>query len=294
MKSDKSEREPFEFSDEDNETITLIKERVYNMLLLGVNNETERLHAESFSSVFAVLFNDVVSQLANGTTNIVEVAESLSLAPEMIRKLSETQEWKVAMNIHLGTGDRRHRFQTDERHPVPVPLQERYLLQEVFQKFSDVRLVTYDSFIDARVKEVSKYILILEDGRFINKIDVILAFPQDRMYYVKKGIKRRKSVADLGLKPIPNPRDRPKIAVNARIGDEIECVMRNGLVITGENIWISKYNIVLRVGGKKDKGGKVVLLYKHALHAFGVIQEKPQRQHVGDNDAFDEESDDGK
>ena len=66
-------------------------------------------------------------------------------------------------------------------------------------------------------------------------------------------------------------------------GSLVECVMRNGLVVTGENVWISKYNIVLRVGGK------IVLVYRHDLHDFLVVKESCKRQDISDDDWDDEE-----
>ena len=220
-----------------------------------------------------------------------DIAKSINTTPKVILELSEEPEWGEMLLYFGYRGDPKPIVAP--RNNTPVPLREEFLLEKVFQKHCDVRFVTYDGFIDTSVKKVERYYIVLAKNYVLQKQDVILAFPKDKMQFVKVSIKRRKSIADLGLKPILHPRDRPKIDVNARLGDEIECVMRNGLVIRGENIWISKYNIVMRVGGEKRKDGKVVLLYRHALHAFGVIQEKPQRQHVADNDAFDEESDDG-
>ena len=52
--------------------------------------------------------------------------------------------------------------------------------------------------------------------------------------------------------------------------------MRNGLIVNGIVIHNSVYNIVLRVGGTKEEGGKVVLLYTHGLHGFKVIETPPE------------------
>ena len=48
--------------------------------------------------------------------------------------------------------------------------------------------------------------------------------------------------------------------------------MRDGLVVKGIVIWNSLYTIILRVGGTKEEGGKVVFLYKHGIHEFRVIK----------------------
>ena len=217
----------------------------------------------------------------------VDIANAINTTVEDVRILSETPEWKKALRYWGWRGDPTPK-KMREKGRVPFTLQEVYLLTCAFQKDSDVRLITYDGFIDARVKDVLQYDLLLDDDRMVKKHDVILAFPTDRMPYVKAGIKRRKSVAELGLKKIERPSDKAKIDLTARLGSLVECVMRNGLVVVGENVWISKYNIVLRVGGKKGMGGKVILVYRHALHHFRVLKESP-KHHKEYHDAWDDE-----
>ena len=217
----------------------------------------------------------------------IDIANAINTTVENVLILSESPEWKKAVRYWGWRGDPTPK-KMQEKGRVPFALQEVYLLTCAFQKDSDVRLITYDGFIDARVKDVLQYDLLLDDDRMVKKHDVILAFPTDRMPYVKAGIKRRKSVAELGLKKIERPSDKAKIDLTARLGSLVECVMRNGLVVVGENVWISKYNIVLRVGGKKDMGGKVILVYRHALHHFRVLKESP-KHHKEYHDAWDDE-----
>ena len=219
---------------------------------------------------------------------VTDIAQACMVTPEDIRAWAKTPDWKRFVRSYGWQGDVQP-IEDKRELSVPVPLHESFLLTNVFQKYCDVRLVTYDGIVDTRIKTVRRYDLILEDSRIMKKIDVILAFPKDRMSYVKKGIKRRKNVADLGLKAIQRRSERPKIEGAARIGDPIECVMRDGLVITGENIWVSKYNIVMRVGGKKGAGGKVVLVYKHALHGFRVLQQTQERPTEYHDDWAEEE-----
>ena len=277
------------FSDPEIETISMLKEHFYNLFLKGVKNEDEKKHAEQMSTVYAVYFHSAVSHFVYVSPITADIAHATNLDPDIVIGLSETGEWKEAVKMLGFKGDPTPKNMR-EKGNVPFPLQETYLLMDAFSKDSDVRLVTYDGFIDTRVNGVFQYNLQLAEGRKIKKHDVILAFPQDRMPYVKKGIKCRKSVADLGLQAAPRRSDRAKIEVMARKGSLVECVMRNGLVVTGENVWISKYNIVLRVGGKKGFGGKIVLLYRHALHEFRVVKESRKRQDIYD-DEWDDEAD---
>ena len=219
----------------------------------------------------------------------VDIAKALNTTVENVKKIAEMPEWRKALRYWGWRGNIQPHTKR-EKGRVPFPLQEVYLLTKAFQVDSDVRLVTYAGIIDTRVKDVFNYEIVLDDARRIPKHDLILAFPKDRMPYVKNGIKRRESVAKLELKAITRLSDKPKLNVVARQGSLVECVMRDGLVVVGESVWISKYNIVMRVGGEKGVGGKIVLLYKHALHDFSVL--KHQKKLDGEySDDWDDEAD---
>lgn len=215
-----------------------------------------------------------------------DIAKAVNTTPDGILRIAQMREWEVAVRRWGWTGDPMPEVYTD--NSVPYTLREAFLLQKVFQKYASVRLVTYDGFVDTHIKGVFKYDLLLADSRRIKKHDVILAFPKGSMLSVKKVIKVRKRVADLGLTPIVRRSERLSIDVDVRIGADIECVMRNGLVVRGENIWLSKYNIVMRVGGPKGRGGKVILVYRHALHDFKVLKPPPVPE-SSFRDDFDEE-----
>lgn len=218
-----------------------------------------------------------------------DIAKSVNTTPETILEWANLPEWKEAVRGWGWTGDPQPR-KSRRLERIPVPLQEAFLLTNVFQKDSDVRFVTYAGFVDTRVKEVTRFDIILVDGKPLRKIDVIIAFPRDSMPFIREGVKNREALNALPLAYIDRRRDRPKVSVVARIGDLVECVTRNGLVIHGENIWVSRYNIVLRVGGQKGKGGKVILVYRHALLQFRVLKQKPKR-HREYHDGWDDEGD---
>ena len=218
-----------------------------------------------------------------------DIATALNTTVKNVEELAALPQWEKAVR-YWGWKGSIELQKTREKGRVPFTLQEVYLLTQAFQKDTDVRLVTYEGIIDARVKDVFKYDIALSDGRKIQKHDLILAFPKDRMPFVKAGIKRRKSVADLDLKVITRLSEKAKLKLDARIGSVIECVMRNGLVVVGENVWISKYNIVMRVGGRKGHNGKIILVYRHALHDFRVLKQMPKRDGDYSDDWDDENS----
>ncbi len=116
------------------------------------------------------------------------------------------------------------------------------------------------------------------DDKKLDKLDVILAFPNENMPFIKEGVVRRQSLADVGLRPIEKISERTKVKTDARLGSIVKCVMRNGLVVVGEKVWDSRFYMVLRVGGKKGKGGKILIAYKHALLDFHVLKAGQKRK----------------
>ena len=227
----------------------------------------KRLFADTVLKVFVA-----ATHFVNVSPSAWEISQLVRTTPEEVVNWSKTPLWSMLLNTLGFKGDSTPHLHED-RSRTPKYLREDYLILEAFQKTCPVRFITYNGFTDARVKHVKKYAFILSPSdRALEKHDVILAFPKDRMEHVKNGIKVNKSIAGANVGPILQREDRPEVAVGARVGAIVECIMLNGLIVTGESLWISKYNIVMRVGGKKGKGGKVILVYRHALLQFRVIQ----------------------
>lgn len=207
-----------------------------------------------------------------------EIAKAVDIPQATIESWSKTAEWQHLLKFWGFTGQKPSTQRKVKMPPPEVPhtLTERYLLKEGFQADGDViRFVTYNGFMDSNVEEVETYHLVLSDGQILNKHNILLAFPKSKMADLKRNIKRRKEIADYNLRPIVPKRYSPAVPIRAKIGSPIECIMRNGLVIRGRNLWISKYNIVLRIGDIKGKSrGKVALIYKHGLLKFRRFESK--------------------
>ena len=215
----------------------------------------------------------------NVSRSFEDVAKFVNVPQSTLAKWSKTEEWQVALKFWGFTGQKLRTGRKVKTPPpeVPYTLTERYLLKEAFQADDDIiRFVTYNGFVDAKVEAVETYDIELEGRKeALSKHDILLAFPKSRMADLKRSIKRRKQIAEKNLGHIVKKKERPKVPVRAKIGDPVECVMRNGLVIIGKNVWVSKYNIVIRVGGIKGKArGKVALIYKHGLFKFNRIDPK--------------------
>lgn len=174
---------------------------------------------------------------------------------------------------------------------IPYPLTENYLLKKAFQEDGNVRFITYTGARDVEVREVINYhILLYKPGDKIEKLEIIMAFPAENMQAVKRGVKKRKSIAEKKLRSIRYKEERTEVDHTAEVGDTIQAIMRNGLVVTGIVLWNGYYNIVLRVGGTKEEGGKVILLYNHALYNFKVLEKAKPTSPIGDQDATTEEN----
>lgn len=261
--------------------------------LMVTEAEAERLRQDDAAR--KQLFADTILKVFVAAAHFVNVSPSawdisqlVQTTPQEVVNWSQTPLWRTLLKVLGWQGDSTPELPKPDPQRIPKPLREDFLILEVFQKSCDVRFITYDGFRDVRVKHVKKYTFILDDESVLQKNDVILAFPKDRMRYVKRGIKVRKTIAACNLRPIQRPQDRIQVDVAARRGAIVECVMQNGLVAVGENLWISKYNIVMRVGGEKGAGGKVILVYRHALLQFRVLSPDAGTAAGHTSDAFDE------
>ena len=212
--------------------------------------------------------------------NVSTIAKAFNTTEQAIFAWSKTGLWRKVLYENQYTGAiRRPMWKEQLPDKLPYSLTEKYLLTKAFIADGDtVRFVTYDGFQDVKVKKIHPYSYDLDDDSKIDKIQILLAFPKSRMEHLQKHIKRRADIAKHKLQPILKRSERPLIDTTAEVGDNIEVIMRDGLVVKGIVIWNSLYTIVLRVGGTKEEGGKVVLLYKHGIHEFSVIKTEEKEE----------------
>ena len=206
--------------------------------------------------------------------NVSTIAKAFDTTEQVIFRWSKTGIWRKVLHENRYTGTIRGPMWKEQLpEKIPYALTEKYLLTQAFIADDDtVRFVTYDGLKDVKIKKIHPYSYDLDDASQIDKIEILLAFPKSRMEHLKNHIKRRTDIAEYKLKAILKRSERPQIDTAAAVGDTIEVILRDGLSFTGIVIWNSRYNIVLRIGGTKEEGGKVVLLYKHGIHEFSVIK----------------------
>ena len=239
------------------------------------------------------------AHFAKVSPQVSDIARVVDELPEEILNWAETPLWKETVKFYGWSGDPTPQAELHSETD-PIPLRESFLIQKVFQKEkgSRVRFETYDGAIKGRVNFIDRYHFVLKDFRDsvvhqekdgradlekpdrmrLDKLKVVLVFPENNMPFVKKGVARRKGVADMELGPIEKASERPNIKTVAPLGSMVECVMRNGLVVKGEYVWDSRYYMVMRVGGRKGAGGKIIIVYKHALLQFQVIKHGEKRR----------------
>ena len=132
-------------------------------------------------------------------------------------------------------------------------LTEKYLLEKGFAK--PIFLVTYAGarLIEKDVK-VKRYDLIIDGGKVI-----------------KKGITLKTKIEAQRHKPIEKLADRPIVATPKEYIDgtrkNVCIVMRTGHVLSGQQIWASQYNIILKISNTR------VLVYKHGIFECHVESE---------------------
>lgn len=245
-------------------------------------NENSKYQSEAFK----LRIHAAAAHFVNVSQGVADIANAIGVDRDTIFDWAKRPEWKEALEFWKWTsGDTKpKRVQT----PVPYTLSEVYLIEKAFKDEGDIRFVTYDGFVDTSVDYVDTYDIMLSGGSILKKINILLAFPKIKMRDVKRGIIRRKSIVSLNLSAIESRKDRPKISVETKPGDTVQCVLRNGLVVTGKTVWLSKYNLILRVGRERDRGGKIIILYRHGLYEFNVLKSKPKRP-VRNYDDWDDE-----
>lgn len=156
------------------------------------------------------------------------------------------------------------------KNKVQYTKSERYLLTKAYQRKSEVRLGTYAGTRDVKVKRVDTYELYFSGAPPLKKIEVLMAFPRSARPVLKEHVKRRSSVASQGMRAIEKIKDRPKVDMTVLVGDRVNIVLRNGLVVKGVCKLNSRYTVLVGVQEVSDP----VLVYKHGIYEFKMERSK--------------------
>ena len=148
-------------------------------------------------------------------------------------------------------------------------LNEKHLLGKTFEK--PIVLVTYQGNVAIQEKVKVRTYDLLIDGKQINKLEVMFAFPLNQFEQIKESILLKQDIAKKKLKSITRPKDRPKVATceqyKAGNNKSVNITLRTGHTLTGKQVAATQYNLILNICGQD------VLVYKHGILQYQITQE---------------------
>ena len=147
-------------------------------------------------------------------------------------------------------------------------LTEKYNLEEGFTK--PVCLWTYDgAILVEKEMKVLQYDLRINDGRILKKLEVLFAFSCEEYDDIKEGIRINEKIEAQQHKLIERRKDRPAVVSSERVyirgtGKAVRITLRTGHVLSGHQVYATKYTIILRINDK------IVLVYKHGILEYAL------------------------
>ena len=148
------------------------------------------------------------------------------------------------------------------------------LLSEHFAQ--PVRFITYTGIKDLSTISMKPYLLRGTDatGKKIQiaKLQILFAFPKEKMPDLKPHVKVRAPLKAQNLQPLEDPNERfrvdDKLLVQAQKDKStVNLVTRTGHVLDGWIQHFDKYVLYMRIGGK------VVVVYRHGLFELTVEEQ---------------------
>ena len=145
---------------------------------------------------------------------------------------------------------------------------EKYILEEGFTK--PVCLWTYDgAILVEKDMKVMQYDLRIDDGRILKKLEVLFTFSREEYDDIKEGIRVNEKIKAQQHKLIEKRIDRPAVVSSERVyirgtGKDVQITLRTGHVLSGHQVYATRYTIILRINDK------IVLVYKHGIFTYEV------------------------
>lgn len=148
------------------------------------------------------------------------------------------------------------------------------LLSEHFAQ--PVRFITYTGIKDLSKITTKPYLLKGVDATGeriqIAKLQILFAFPKEKMPDLKPHVKVRAPLKAQNLQPLEDPKERfhidDKVLQQALKGEaKVTLVTRTGHVLDGWIQHFDKYVLYMRIGGK------VVVVYRHGLFELTVEEQ---------------------
>ena len=136
-----------------------------------------------------------------------------------------------------------------------------------------VRFITYTGIKDLVEVETSQYDIKGIDTKRVKikftKLDILFAFPKEKMSTVKPYVKIRRLLKNQNLQPVEIYDNRFQVAnkLLTQVKEnrsKVEIVTRTGHVLSGWIQHFDEYVLYMRIGEK------VVIVYRHGLFGFTI------------------------
>ncbi len=146
---------------------------------------------------------------------------------------------------------------------------KKFLEKNVLDTFAKpIVLWTYEDGVLVNKKlSILKYDLRV-DGKLYKKLDVLFAFARNDYDAIRSGIRINKQVKAEDHKSILKRKERPIVAKSGTYrsgtGKDVQITLRTGHVLTGHQVDVNDFNILLCINDKK------VLVYKHGILNYEI------------------------
>ena len=218
--------------------------------------------------------SDILSRIIDAPPEIIEQIESLLQSPaESTPTISPTPQEEPSV-ASAEQGEKQQKKSQQSKKKSSNWDADRLLNQYFAQP---VRFITYTGIKDLSEIKAKPYTLWGTDAKGkevkMAKIQVLFAFPKEKMPDLKPYVKVRQPLKAQNLQPIEDPDDRfhvdDDLLKQARENkSNVNIVTRAGYVLNGWLQHFDEYVLYMRIGEK------VVVVYRHGLFEFTVGEQE--------------------
>ena len=218
--------------------------------------------------------SDILNQIINAPPETIEQIESLLQSPaESTPTISPTPQEEPSVASAEPSEKQQKKSQPSKKKSSNWDADK--LLSQYFAQ--PVRFITYTGIKDLSEIKAKPYTLWGTDANGTEvkmaKLQVLFAFPKEKMPDLKPYVKVRQPLKAQNLKPIENPEDRfhldDEVLKQARENkSNVNIVTRAGYVLNGWLQHFDEYILYMRIGEK------VVVVYRHGLFEFTITEQE--------------------
>ncbi|MDE0469055.1 MAG: RNA chaperone Hfq [Candidatus Poribacteria bacterium] len=218
--------------------------------------------------------SDILNQIINASPETIEQIESLLQSPaESTPTISPPPQEESS--VASAEQDEKQQKKSQPSKKKSSNWDADRLLSQYFAQ--PVRFITYTGIKDLSEIKAKPYTVWGSDAKGkevkMAKIQVLFAFPKEKMPDLKPYVKVRQPLKVQNLQPIENPDERfhvdDELLKQARENkSNVNIVTRAGYVLNGWLQHFDEYVLYMRIGEK------VVVVYRHSLFEFTVGEQE--------------------